>query len=116
MSPMDTGLQFAVTTNLYDIYHLLIAQYSQGVTWYFNGTIITQPPGVAVAGNTDIIGWTYKGVLYQSQMGGQYYSYFTAYSQGSFNLTVLGITVSTWYPAILQNVYANGTDSYQTWQ
>jgi hypothetical protein len=114
IAPMDTGTVLTTYVTLYDGFHLPIAKYLQQITWYYDGTYITQPPQTVMGGAVYMIGWVYNGVISQNQWGGQGYTYYRAYSQASFNLTVGGIVLQTWYPWIDQTVYGNGTYSVST--
>jgi hypothetical protein len=112
--PMDSGLVLNTYVTYYDIFHIAICRYLQQITWYYNGTYITQPPQRITGGTTSLPGWTYNGISSQYDYGGQGYTYYEGYSQASFSLTVGGIVVQTWYPWIDQTVYGNGTYSVST--
>ncbi len=111
----DIGTVLTTTMTLRNMYGMTLCVYIQDITWYYDGTYITQPPQCARAGATYMYGWIYNGITSQGEWGGQGYTYFRAYSQASFTISLGGWIIGSWYPGIDQYVYGNGTYSVSTY-
>ena len=104
----DTQTTMTSTSRLKNIFGMVLCEYTQVLTWVWNGTYVTQDPQLTISGDANSF-WTYLGVLSQYEYGGQGYTYCRAFSQGSFEMRILGEVAQTWYPVIDQYGYGDGT-------